>query len=734
MKLIRQFKEQARSWIKYPLTYYRQLFDLYRLEENAREVPYPAASSSASPLPFSVILLCQGNCQDLNPFIEAFGEQGLMPSELILLLPDAVSNLDQIRGTLEMDLEFPVHVVTYDPTSLGRARNKGFHKAAQGLVVYTEADCIPRPDWLSSLVNPLQGDPEIDICLALPVPPGLPAWKEVLGNQLDNRMRLTSLHSLQPTIKTFALKKQTWARAGGFPECAPWMTELPLFWMRINKLSLAYTICESELCDCQDKKPVHRYLRGLFSQARGEGRLGIFAPEIWKQLVFLVLAGGFILAGIALAILFPLVWYLGPITALAGMATMLSIWGRKDLPVSEKDRKLNLLDYFKIGWGKLTFLVGYLVGVTGRNQARQKLLDDEKTQLQRIINAHPQVKGVVVYFPTHDWGFMFQRPQQIARHFARQGYLFFYGTKNQTSDTVAVFEDVEQNLFLFSVPPETFQIINRPILYLGSAWFAPLLPLFENPLVIYDHYDTLDISSARLEDHLFLLERADLVLASSQNLIAEAKTFRPEILNIPNAVDYDFVQACKPRDEDSLPDEMVQIREQKKPVIGYVGALAKWFDYGLVLKTAQANPQWEFVLIGSDYDGSVLDSGLLKLSNVNWLGHKPYQDLFSYLWAFDIATIPFKISELTNSVNPVKLFEYFACRKPVVSTPLLECQKYPEVLIAKDVSQFTAQIHQGLDLGKNPEFLSRLDQLARDNTWQERVEKILKQVTDLTTE
>lgn len=506
-------------------------------------------------------------------------------------------------------------------------------------------------------------------------------------------------------------------------------TENSLFWMRIKKQYLNYTVSENVLGDCIEPGFDNGLLNKSYTRAKNEGKLGLFAQNIWSQLIYLVFLTAIVFGSLVVSLIIPSLGLFCLGILLIGLFITFLIWGKRGLSDVKFPGKIRWYDYLKVGFVHLIEVAGYLVGVFDRDQSRQNFQETDKQQVLRIVKAHQKkVKGVVVYFPTHDWGFMFQRPQQIARHFAQEGYLFFYGTKNETADNVANFQQVEENLILFSVPPETFQILEKPILYLGSAWFASLLPLYNKATLIYDHYDSLKMSSGRIEDHITLLEQADLVLVSSKDLITEAKTHRSEILFVPNAVDYKFVVSCKSPDKSSLPEDLARILERKKPIIGFVGALAEWCDYELMIQSANTNPQWEFLYIGSDYDGSVNKTELLNQSNVSWIGPKPYQELFQYLWEFDVATIPFKINEMTIAMNPVKLFEYFACQKPVVTTPLPECQHYPEVLIARDTLEFSNQIQKALELATLPGFQSRMDQLAKQNTWKDRVKVILEHV------
>ena len=125
-----------------------------------------------------------------------------------------------------------------------------------------------------------------------------------------------------------------------------------------------------------------------------------------------------------------------------------------------------------------------------------------------------------------------------------------------------------------------------------------------------------------------------------------------------------------------------------------------------------------------DYEGSLEHSGLLERPNVNWLGWKPYHELFKYVWNFSIAIIPFIDNDITRATSPVKLLEFFACQKPVVSTPLPECVRYPEVLTASDARSFADCIQQALDRKDDPQFCRRLDGMPRLNPWSSCVQQI----------
>ncbi|HUP18267.1 MAG TPA: glycosyltransferase, partial [Acidimicrobiia bacterium] len=107
--------------------------------------------------------------------------------------------------------------------------------------------------------------------------------------------------------------------------------------------------------------------------------------------------------------------------------------------------------------------------------------------------------------------------------------------------------------------------------------------------------------------------------------------------------------------------------------------------------------------------------------NVWWLGPKGYDVLPGYLHHFSVATIPFKVNDVTHSVSPLKLFEYMAGGKPVVTTAMREAQHYEHVLVAHDPDEWVRLIVEGVALDRDPAFVKSLQRTARANTWDQRV-------------
>ncbi|WP_127590124.1 glycosyltransferase [Paenibacillus lautus] len=371
----------------------------------------------------------------------------------------------------------------------------------------------------------------------------------------------------------------------------------------------------------------------------------------------------------------------------------------------------------------------------------------------------PKTKALydVIRFPVIDWQFRWQRPQQLSEQFAQQGHRVFYVTpemisigkedasREEISRQVKV-KNIARNIWLVTLcanrPLNLYQDemdrwdiqylkwsveyvrdkfgLSQLVSIVDLPFWTPLVTAMDQHHIVYDCMDhhggfsTNDKSMLLLEEQL--LREAELVVTTSQHLYDWAAKYNPATVLIRNAVNSDYFS--KPPDE-VLPE----LESIHQPIIGYYGAISDWFDIQLVESLARSRPEWTFVLIGHTFGCDT--SGIEELSNVLLLGEKPYRELPAYLHRFQVALIPFKKNELTQATNPVKLYEYLAAGKPVISTELPEVRTVAGniVTIANTEVQFEEAIEAALLESENSAIEQR-QQFAELNNWGQRYEAL----------
>jgi glycosyltransferase involved in cell wall biosynthesis len=331
---------------------------------------------------------------------------------------------------------------------------------------------------------------------------------------------------------------------------------------------------------------------------------------------------------------------------------------------------------------------------------------------------------VIVFAPSVAWsGPLMQRTHHLARAFARHGCTVVYCCSDLAPDDGPV-REVEPGLFLYGGPAAALVGLPNPVLWTLSYNFAWRDAFAPEARVVYDWIDDLDIFPQDRRDvrrqHERALGEAAIVVAVSRQLEARARVHRADVLYVPNAADVQHFATVPVPNRAMVDPEFVAIIAAGRPIAGYYGALAAWFDTALLCEVAKQRQGWSFVLIGPDLDSGAARTRLERLPNVYFIGARDYDALPGYLHRFDVALIPFKVDASTAGISPLKLYEYLAAAKPVVATALPECALLPEVRIAGNATEFARALDAARVDAADPEFALRARSRVAAATWDAR--------------
>ncbi len=362
---------------------------------------------------------------------------------------------------------------------------------------------------------------------------------------------------------------------------------------------------------------------------------------------------------------------------------------------------------------------------------------------------------IIVFHASFGWNIeMKQRPQHLAEALSKKKVLYIYRS-DVKNDNIYSIKKIKDNLYVLNLDMyslnmaffEAIKSINKPKFLhvyatcLNSVDYEKIKTYMDKGFkVIYDFVDELsseisgyNITSKMIEDHEKLLRDKEnvLVVSTAKKLKDIANKFRGE--NENNILAHNAVNLEDFKNHGHEIGEKIQpIVNKRKPIIGYYGALAKWFDYKLIEQLAKEREDYEIVLIGMDYDGSYDQSNLKYYSNISYLGMIDYKDLINYSRYFDVCIVPFIKNDITDSTSPLKIFEYMALEKPIVTTNINECKNYESCLISKDYDEFIRNIDKALKLEvDNKEYFNILRREAEENTWDNRAELIKEAIKNL---
>ena len=269
--------------------------------------------------------------------------------------------------------------------------------------------------------------------------------------------------------------------------------------------------------------------------------------------------------------------------------------------------------------------------------------------------------------------------------------------------------------------------IKRPLLWVHCPAGAALVKDIPHAALVLQRTDRFEsfpeadpaVVGAQIKA---LKATADLVVYCNANLMAEeASEVRRQLL-MTHGVDLDmFIAAGKAKAPGPA-----DVAVLKRPRVGFIGGIdAHTFGPKLFHGTASRMPDVEFALIG----GCSLPEGWCPLPNVKLLGRKPYEQVAAYMAAMDVLIMPWNDSDWIQACNPIKLKEYLAVGRPVVTTDFPALGKYREIVrVAKGSRAFAEAIRSALS---EPYDAERARKLVATEGWDAKASYLGEALVDL---
>ncbi len=271
---------------------------------------------------------------------------------------------------------------------------------------------------------------------------------------------------------------------------------------------------------------------------------------------------------------------------------------------------------------------------------------------------------------------------------------------------------------------QDYQLKNFIYLNCYNPYYAGILPNeFGAKLNIYQCVDdmTQDAYTARhgayLEDQV--IRQSDITFVTSRNLHRLKSPLNPNTYILHNAAETEIFEKAL---TETLPRPK-DLEGATGKIIGFMGNLDEYrINYPLFRKIAERHKDKTLVLVGPQNSSGCHDNGLDKMPNVILSGRKHISELPGYLQHFDVAIIPFLKNTLTASIYPLKINEYLAAGKPVVSSDFSDDIRSfaRDIYLAENDETFLQLIDKAIFENDESKINSR-SATAKQNTWVERV-------------
>lgn len=276
------------------------------------------------------------------------------------------------------------------------------------------------------------------------------------------------------------------------------------------------------------------------------------------------------------------------------------------------------------------------------------------------------------------------------------------------SGVVSEQSDHRPSLRILANTPFALRVIER---LTGNA----NAPMHRERLVfdIIDDFTAFDWSpDFGIEFDARLSAMSDVIIAGTHELAAA----RPGTEFIPCGVDFQLFAAPQP--------EPPELQSLARPIIGYFGTISERIDLNLIDRLAREFPAASVVMVGPiHFDADALP----RRKNLHYLGLHRHEIIPAFAQRFDVGLIPFRLTEATLKLNPVKTLEYLAAGLPVVATALPDLVRYYSdlIAIADNEDEFINQVRSALESPGAERQAAGIER-ARGASWEAMTDKTNK--------
>lgn len=620
---------------------------------------------------FSIVIPVKNEERDILDLLSDIDEQTVKPEELIIVdggsKDKTIEFIEQYRKSSRLNIK----LIKETKGILSEHRNIGIKNAMYELVILLDLGNDIGTNYCSNFIATWVKYPDADLIGGIYYPKKDNYWTRKFVWDWSK----VDFEEFIPSAKSVLIKKKLALEVGGFPEFLVYAGEDTLFSMIYRKSSKKWVINKSIFVhwgvpDSKDGVSKKAYLYGM-----GDGENGVGDQRFYERVI----------------------------SSISGHDV------KFDDPIGE------------------VFFKGYLEG--RRNRA--KILVDKKR-----INGNVLILSGI---PITDSGGG-QRGTQIALELMKRGYkTTFCNVYPSFENGDKVFLDIEYHLLeLYHI--KDFQIddyierhryvMDDTIIILESPHpdfikiIKKMKSIVPNITIIYDCVDnwssTLGLTWYSQEKELETIESSDIIMSSAKTLAFRLGRMTSKNINLlPNAVN---TRLFDPKLYYARPHNLP---EDENKIVMYTGALwGEWFDWELLKYLAKDLRNVNFIIIGNVPEGNHAFKELKEYKNVFFLGLKSQAELPTYLYYANVCMIPFKYDEkIIKYTNPLKVYEYLAMRKSVVSTYMDELVGMPFVYLSNNHGEFCENLKIALNIDVENNVI---DEFVYNNSWIKRIDDLIK--------
>lgn len=244
------------------------------------------------PLPVALVVTTLNEERSIHPFLESLRGQSRPPGEFIVCDGGSV---DGTRALLESWDYGPVSFTFLQEAgaTIARGRNRAIAAARSEIIAVSDAGCILDGAWLERITRPLFDDPEAD-AVSGGYRLGTDTRFRRIAAAAEIPVENLPAGEFLPSSRSFAVRKSSWAAAGGYPETLTFAGEDTALCLAMKRMNMKFVSCLEASVFWYPRNSLPAYMRQHYRYGVGDGESGVksrvYAKILMKYSIFILLA------------------------------------------------------------------------------------------------------------------------------------------------------------------------------------------------------------------------------------------------------------------------------------------------------------------------------------------------------------------------------------------------------------------------------------------------------------
>jgi glycosyltransferase involved in cell wall biosynthesis len=219
------------------------------------------------------------------------------------------------------------------------------------------------------------------------------------------------------------------------------------------------------------------------------------------------------------------------------------------------------------------------------------------------------------------------------------------------------------------------------------------------------------------ENEDFIISMADIIFINSKEYFQDNKFNKENLYLLSNGVSDNYLNYA-------LKEQIChKLKGFHHPIIGYTGSINWHLDIQLYKYIAQSRPMWSLVLMGNPVNRAIMKV-FKEQDNIHYFNEVPLKELPAYISNFDVCINFLKENKVNNSGTSLKLLNYLALGKPIVSSNTAGASQYADVLyLASTPEEFLRKIEEALN-EKDLDLINKRKRIANEQSWSKKIKEV----------